>query len=70
VTEAWSIVLVLLGCPVVLGLLLMVLSAVEDSLTSPSPAAPSPAQPSPVRPEPAVESRPVGQAPIQEGAPV
>lgn len=60
VTEAWSIVLVLLGCPVILGLLLMVLSAVEDSLTQPSPA----------EPEAAVESRTVGQAPVHEAAPV
>ena len=58
-TEAWSIVVVLLGCPVILGLLLMVLSAVEDSLTQPPPA----------EPDPVVETRSASQAPVHEGAP-
>ena len=33
VTETWAIALVLLGCPVILGLLLAVLSVLEDSLS-------------------------------------
>jgi hypothetical protein len=43
VTDSWGIVVLVLGCPAILGLLLMVLTALEDNLYPPARGSKDPA---------------------------
>ncbi|CAA9326062.1 MAG: hypothetical protein AVDCRST_MAG29-741 [uncultured Nocardioidaceae bacterium] len=45
VTDSWGIVLLVLGCPALLALLLMVLTALEDNLYAPARRPEQPAPP-------------------------
>ncbi len=71
-TETWAIALILLGCPVILGSLLLLLSVVEDSLTeSASPAvrdASAESEPATSQASPAPAPRAAEAAPVAEGA--
>lgn len=71
-TETLGIALILLGCPVILGSLLVVLSAVEDSLSrSAAPAVRdqiAESRGTASAPHSATASRPVEAAPVAEGA--
>lgn len=72
VTGPWGIALIPLGCPVILGALLMVLSVLEDSLSeSAAPAVTSSTAESrgaTSKPNSTPGSRSVGVAAVAEGA--